>query len=48
MGQVNDRVSCLVYLMEDEITEEFDDISVTGFGPPRLTRKSAQKIYNEA
>jgi len=42
MGEVNDGVPRLVDLVKDKIAEEFDDISVSGFGPPWLTSESAE------
>lgn len=36
MGEIDNRIPCLVDLVEDEVTEELDDISVPGFRPPWL------------
>jgi hypothetical protein len=43
MGQVNDGIPCLIDLMKDEITEEFDNISVASFGPSCFTGESVQQ-----
>lgn len=44
MAHVHHRVTHLVNLVEDEIAEQLDDVTVSGFGPPLFP---AETIVNE-
>jgi hypothetical protein len=45
MGEINDGLAHLVHLVEHIISEEFYDIPITRFGPPRFMIESFQE-YN--
>jgi hypothetical protein len=44
MGQVNDWIPAFVYLVEYKVTEQADDVPITGFGPPRFVTEAVNNI----
>jgi hypothetical protein len=44
MRKIDDWITVLIHLMEDVVSEQLDDVSITRFGPPGLTREPATQL----
>ena len=48
MREIHDGPADVVDLVEDVVPEELDDVSVAGFGPPRLVVVPVWRTENES